>query len=145
MTGSSAPPPATRVQEPGPTQLEAAALPPGTAAQQAAAPATPGLQGVPLVVDSGTLVLNGTLVHLSGVDGEPGEPAQQLLRYIGGRPVECRPVDAENAQYRCTVGRYDVGEAVVLNGAARATRNAPPDLRTAEQQARDAGRGIWRR
>jgi endonuclease YncB( thermonuclease family) len=47
-------------------------------------------------------------------------------------------------QYRCKLGEYDLGEAVVLNGAGRAAADAPEQLRDAEDKARSAGRGIWR-
>ena len=60
-------------------------------------------------------------------------------------------IAAENAggadpmQFRCTIGDYDLGEAILLNGAGRASGDAPERLRGAEQKARLAGRGIWGR
>jgi endonuclease YncB( thermonuclease family) len=60
---------------------------------------------------------------------------------LNGREIACQPVDG--GQYRCKLGEYDLGEAVVLNGAARAAANAPERLRDAEARARTAGRGIW--
>jgi endonuclease YncB( thermonuclease family) len=100
---------------------------------------------VPVVVDSATLRVNGALVHLNGVAGEPGEPAQALARYIAGREVACEPVDRGTPQFSCIIGDYDLGEAILLNGAGRASADAPERLRGAEQQARRAGRGIWSR
>ena len=96
------------------------------------------------VIDTGTLALNGATVRLSGVEGEAGAVAGDLARYIRGREVACQPVDRGVAQYRCKLGEYDLSEAVVLNGAARAAANAPERLRDAEAQARSAARGIWR-
>jgi endonuclease YncB( thermonuclease family) len=100
---------------------------------------------VPQVVDTGTLRLNGTVVRLSGITGEAGEPAQELGRYIRGREITCQPTEAGAGQYRCTLGDYDLSEAVLLNGAGRAAKDASERLRQAEQQARLAGRGIWAR
>jgi hypothetical protein len=102
------------------------------------------VRGVPRLVDTGTLVLNGATVHLSGVEGQGGQPVQDLDRYIRGREVACQPVDRASAQYRCKLGEYDLGEAVLLNGAGRAAADAPDRLRDAEGKARAAGRGIWR-
>ena len=100
--------------------------------------------GAPLVVDTGTLVVQGTVIHLSGVEGEAGDAARELVRYLRGRPVACEPVDAGGGQYRCKLGDYDLGEAVLLNGAGRAAGNASERLRGAEERARAFGRGIWR-
>jgi endonuclease YncB( thermonuclease family) len=106
--------------------------------------ATPqGLRGVPRVLDTGTLLLNGTTVRLSGVEGQGGQPVYDLVRYLSGREVACQPVERDGGQYRCKLGEYDLGEAVVLNGAGRAAANAPERLREAEAKARTAGRGIW--
>ena len=90
------------------------------------------------------MLLNGARVRLNGVAGEPGEAANQLGRYIAGREVDCEPVDRAAGQYRCKVAGYDLGEAALLNGAARAAADASERLRAAEEKARLAGRGIWR-
>jgi 1A family penicillin-binding protein len=142
LTGSAKPPPSP---PPGPVAEERPALPPA-ALKQAALTDTPVqlLRGVPQVIDTGTLALNGATVRLSGVEGEAGAVAGDLARYIRGREVACQPVDRGVAQYRCKLGEYDLSEAVVLNGAARAAANAPERLRDAEAQARSAARGIWR-
>jgi hypothetical protein len=108
--------------------------------------AAPGpLRGPPLVVDTGTLVVQGVVIHLDGVDGETGAPARELVRYLSGRPVACEPVEDGSGQYRCKLGDYDLGEAVVLNGAGRAAANASERMRGAEDRARAFNRGIWRR
>jgi 1A family penicillin-binding protein len=115
-----------------------------TAVPVAATPSPQALRGVPQIVDTSTLRINGSVVRLSGVAGEAGKPAQELGQYIRGREIACHPADAAG-QYRCTLGGYDLGEAVLLNGAGRAAGDAPERLRQAEQQARLAGRGIWAR
>ena len=43
------------------------------------------------------------------------------------------------------IGDYDLGEAILLNGAGRAAADAPERLRSAEEKARGAGRGVWKR
>jgi penicillin-binding protein 1A len=138
LTGSAKPPksaPPTAVAEERPMALKPAAL---------AEAAPQSLRGVPQVVDTGTLVLNGATVQLSGVEGEAGPVVSDLARYIKGREIACQPVERRATQYRCKLGEYDLSEAVVLNGAGRAAANAPERLRDAEAQARSAGRGIWR-
>jgi penicillin-binding protein 1A len=120
----------------------------GSVATGSALPAATGgaalvIEGVPLVVDTATLRFRDRLVHLSGVSGEAGEFARDMARYIGGREVACRPADASGSQYRCQVGEYDLGAAVLFNGGGRAAPDAPAELKSAEDQARSAGRGLW--
>jgi penicillin-binding protein 1A len=103
------------------------------------------IQGVPLVVDTATLSFGGRTVRLAGVSGENGEFARELTHYIGGRQVTCSPDDAVASQYRCRVGAYDLAEAVLFNGGGRAAPDASPELKSAEEAARSAGRGLWGR
>jgi endonuclease YncB( thermonuclease family) len=110
-----------------------------------AGPAPEQSRGVPLVVDSATLLLNGTLVRLEGIAGERGTPANELARYIAGREVACEPTGPGAPKFRCKLGDYDLGEAILLNGAGRAADNAPERLRNAQEKARLAGRGVWGR
>lgn len=131
LTGSS-------TEQPVATIPAKTAIPVGSTPPQA-------LRGVPQIVDTATLRLNGTVIRLSGIAGEGGKPAQELGQYIRGREVVCQPAEAAAGQYRCKLGEYDLGEAVLLNGAGRASDDAPERLRQAEQQARHAGRGIWAR
>jgi penicillin-binding protein 1A len=118
----------TETAEPPPTSAE----PPGI------------LRGVPTVADTATLVFRDGVAHLGGVEGEKGELARELVRYIHGREVVCRLTEPEATEYCCRVDNIDVGEAVVLNGAGRATANASERLLNAEEKAQLAGRGIWR-
>jgi penicillin-binding protein 1A len=138
LTGGGRPPPAVTEQK-QPAQPPAGVKP---ASLTEAAPQA--VRGVPRIVDTATLVLNGATVRLSGVEGEAGQAVRDLDRYISGREVACQPVDHGAVQYRCKLGEYDLGEAVVLNGAGRAAADAPEQLRDAEDKARSAGRGIWR-
>jgi penicillin-binding protein 1A len=101
------------------------------------------IEGVPVVVDTATLSFGDRTVHLAGISGETGELARDMANYIGGRQVICRPDDAVAAQYRCRVGAYDLAEAVLFNGGGRAAPDATPELKSAEEAARSAGRGLW--
>jgi penicillin-binding protein 1A len=139
LTGGGRPPPAVAEQQQQPAQPPAGVKP---ASLTEAAPQA--VRGVPRIVDTATLVLNGATVRLSGVDGEAGQAARDLDGYISGREVACQPVERGAVQYRCKLGEFDLGEAVVLNGAGRAAADAPERLHDAEDKARSAGRGIWR-
>ena len=85
LTGSAAPPQAP-VAEQAPTQQTAAVKPAALTE-----PAPQPVRGVPLVVDSGTLMLRGATVHLNGIEGEAGEAAQDLTRYIAGASYQINP------------------------------------------------------
>src|SRR5205823_3323345 len=128
-----------------PAQAAQPPAPPPPAPARSSSPAPKQLRGQPTVVDSGTLLMDGVLVHLDGIKGSPGEAAHELYRYIAGREVACDPAAAGAPQYRCKIGDYDLGEAVLLNGAGRAAPDAPERLREFEQKARTANRGIWRK
>jgi endonuclease YncB( thermonuclease family) len=89
------------------------------------------------------LVFRDGIAHLSGVEGENGKPARELVRYIRGREVVCEPTEPGTTQHRCKVDNIDLGEAVVLNGAGRAAADASERLLDAEEKAQLDGRGIW--
>lgn len=100
------------------------------------------LSGWPRVLDTGTLAFGGQIVRLSGIDGEDGRMASQLGRFIRGREVACEPGGEE---VRCTLGGQDLAEMIVAAGGARAKPDAPDALLAAEEQARSARLGLWRR
>ncbi len=102
------------------------------------------IEGVPLVLDTGTLVINDRTVHLAGVEGESGKAARDMARYIAGRQVTCEPLGGAGG-YRCRVGGHDLGDVVVFNGGGLAAADASPSLKIAEEEAREAGRGVWAR
>jgi outer membrane protein OmpA-like peptidoglycan-associated protein len=100
------------------------------------------IAGRPVVLDTGTLVIDRQIVKLAGVVGELGKYADQMTAYIGAKSVECRPVgDA----YRCAIGGYDLSEVIVFNGGGRAAPDAPGEIKAAELKARANGVGIWER
>jgi penicillin-binding protein 1A len=126
-------------------EAERVSAPPvsGSTAPIAAAPPSV-LRGVPTVADTATLVFRDGTAHLLGVEGEKGELAHELEQYIGGREVMCEAAAAGSEQYRCRINNIDVGEAVVLNGAGRAAADASDRMRSDQQKAQAAGRGLWR-
>jgi 1A family penicillin-binding protein len=102
------------------------------------------IRGVPEVLDTGTLAIRGTLVRLEGIQGERGNLARQLARFLRRREVACAPGDAPGAQ-RCQIGGYNLSAIILAAGGGRATADASEELLAAEEQARSARLGVWRR
>ncbi len=113
----------------------------------AAAPTAPAgtITGIPLIIDTGTLLFQGHLVRLAGVEGETGQLSEEMARFIAGRAVVCQPAAPAADTYRCRIDGVDLARAVLYNGGGRAAPDAPQDLKIAEEQAREAGRGLWER
>lgn len=122
-----------------PASKERPQAPPTPAAPPASAERP--LVGVPEVVDTGTLRINGRTVTLRGVRGEGGSHARRMASYIGGREASCAPASAD--LYRCVVAGWDLSEVVLFNGGGLASADAPAALRRQEDKAREAGRGVW--
>jgi hypothetical protein len=100
---------------------------------------------VPDVIDTSTLWLDGKIVRLFGVEwvrgaGEPDE----LNRYLRGREVTCEPASRPD-KYRCRVDGQDLSRVVLYNGGGKSTAEATPDLKSAEDHARQAKMGLWSR
>jgi penicillin-binding protein 1A len=114
--------------------------PTNAAPPQAAGP----VRGAAEVVDTGTLDIRGRVVRLVGVEGEDGRFAQQLARFLRRRDVVCEPA-ANSDRHRCKVEGHDLSALVLLNGGGRATADAPQELLSAEEEARSARLGVWRR
>ncbi|HEY8567081.1 MAG TPA: PBP1A family penicillin-binding protein [Beijerinckiaceae bacterium] len=107
-------------------------------------PARPsGLRGVPEVLDTGTLAFGGAIVRLQGVEGEDGRLARQLSRYLRGREITCEAAGGQGA--RCDLEGQDLATMIISAGGARTAPDASPDLLAAEEQARSARLGLWRR
>ena len=100
------------------------------------------LRGQPQVLDTGTLTFGDQIVRLRGVEGEGGRMARQLDRFLHRREVTCA-LGSEEAH--CTLDGRDVAEMIVSAGGARARSDAPNALLAAEEQARSARLGLWRR
>ncbi len=102
------------------------------------------LRGVPDVIDTATLSLQGEVIRLFGVEWAPGGgKPDDLTRYLQGRETICEPM-GENDLYRCQVGGQDLSRVVLFNGGGKPTSEATPDLKAAADKAREARLGVWR-
>jgi membrane peptidoglycan carboxypeptidase len=102
------------------------------------------LRGAASVVDTGVLDMEGQPIRLLGVEGTGGRAAREFARYLRRRDVECERA-ADSAAYRCRADGQDLSEVVLFNGGGRASSDATPDLLAAEEKARSARIGVWRR
>ncbi|MCA1416328.1 hypothetical protein I6F30_35145 [Bradyrhizobium sp. NBAIM20] len=96
------------------------------------------------VLMTNSLVLEGQRapLQLAWIMGY-GEPHRTMLEKFlldQGGQLTCDPAEG---LYRCYVNNIDVGQAAVMNGAARYAGNAPASYRIAESDARQKRRGIW--
>lgn len=96
------------------------------------------------VIDTATLKVGGKVVHLFGVEWVRGGQAEELARYIGGRPVTCQPAPGSETM-NCLVDGRDLSEVVLFNGGGRASPEASPELVAAEDHARSERLGVWKR
>jgi endonuclease YncB( thermonuclease family) len=139
-----------------PVASQAGAAEPAVASNEAASPlqdpepsttgstaSSASLRGVPEVIDTATLSLNGEVVRLFGVEWAPGGgKPEDLTRYLNGREVACEPAGG-NDVYRCQVGNQDLSRVVLFNGGGRPTSDASPELKAAADKARQAKIGVW--
>ncbi len=113
------------------------------------------------VIDGDTLVVEGRLVQLSGIDApELGqrcfndskswrcglEAALALRKLIAFGEVVCESADPESqsAQASCSVDDKDLAVALLQQGYAVALPEAPSAFQTAQNSAKEAKFGIWR-
>ncbi len=85
-----------------------------------------------------------TTVTLFGIDGVPGEAAQNLQGFLGatGNRLTCQA--QTGADFVCLLpDGTDVAQAALINGAARAKADAFDAYRAQEAAAQAARRGIW--
>ena len=102
------------------------------------------LVGVPEVIDTSTLRIEGNLIRLFGVEWARGGQSDDLVRYLRGRAITCRPTGAGDL-YRCDVDGRDLSQVVLYNGGGRATADAPPELVAAENHAKTEKLGVWKK
>jgi 1A family penicillin-binding protein len=144
--------PVARAGAPGPVAGLPADLPAAGVPQVAGTLGPPGarastrdiVRGVPEVLDTGTLAISGARIRLEGVASESGTLARQLARFLRRREVVCAAVATPDLQ-RCEIDGENLSEIIIAAGGARATTDAPAELLAAEDQARSARLGIWRR
>ena len=113
------------------------------------------------VIDGDTLVVDGQLVQLAGIDApELGqrcfndgkswrcglEAALALRKLIAFGEVVCEAVEAEpkTAKANCSVDDKDIAVALLQQGYAIALPEASSPLQAAQNSAKDAKFGIWR-
>lgn len=120
------------------------------------------LVGRASVIDADTIEVLGQRVSIHGVDapesgqmcfregGEPWRCGQQgalaLADVLGATPVSCERVDTDRygrMVAKCNAGGRDVGGWLVSEGWAMAFTRYSMDYTEAEQQARNAKRGVW--
>ena len=115
------------------------------------------------VVDGDSLRLDGRNVRLHGIDAPEldqscllangksyncGRDAKAHLRtLIANRGVRCNQIDVDRYGRDiavCTAGKTELNRAMVKNGWAMAYRRYSLNYTGAENQARNAQKGIWR-
>jgi membrane peptidoglycan carboxypeptidase len=101
-----------------------------------------GIRGVPNIQTTGVIEVDRRTVRLFGVEGVRGRAVREFRRYVGRREVVCERAGSGNL-YRCRLGDQDLSRVVLYNGGGRATQDATPELKAAEQQARTERAGIW--
>ena len=123
--------------------------------------AEPRVQEANPVIDGDTLVIEGRLVQLAGIDApELGqrcfnqgkswrcglEAALALRKLIAFGEVVCETDEAEprTAKGRCSVDDKDLAVALVQQGYAIVLPEATAPLQTAQNSAQEAKFGIWR-
>lgn len=135
----------SQVVEPTATGTVSAAQGPSETA--AVAPSTGGrvLRGVPDVIDTATLSLDGEVVRLFGVEWAPGGgKPDDLTQYLRGREISCEQVKTGES-YRCQVDGQDLSRVVLFNGGGKTTAEATAELKATEEKARAAQTGVWAR
>lgn len=121
------------------------------------------LRGQASIIDGDTLEIHGTRIRLWGIDapessqlcrGEDSLPyrcgakaANELDRFIAGRPVSCEPVSRDvygRTVATCSVGGVDLAKWLVRGGLAldwpKYSRGKYDD---AQREAEQAARGVW--
>ncbi|EME68833.1 hypothetical protein H261_16503 [Paramagnetospirillum caucaseum] len=127
-----------QLQKPAPV-VPAAAIPP---VKQVPA----SHSGIPEILDTATLSVNGQRLPLAGLRPvnlpEAEAAARNYVSQAGGVTCDLAPVGG----WRCVslAKGLDIAEVFALSGFAKAAANAPDFIRNAEGMARQNGMGVWR-
>jgi endonuclease YncB( thermonuclease family) len=124
---------------PQPKPADADALKPAPSSGRAVSGAVQGLsaEGWPNVA--------GQVVRLQGLTAIAPEQRKRFESWLAGHEntLQCEP--QAGGTYRClTKARADVAEALLLNGAATATGDAPAAYKDAMARAMAEKRGLWK-
>lgn len=95
------------------------------------------------VVDTETVTIDGRSVKLAWVSGDvPSEAIQPFQDYILTHPgkATCEPV---GNRWRCTLGRQNLSEVLLMSGLSCPRPGAPESLRAAANLARNQRKGVW--
>jgi serine/threonine protein kinase len=146
--------PKTASNQPPPSRSEGHATAPVNGSELSTAPGLPAtISGPVQVIDTATLLIGKTRVHLAGVTGLSGDFASvfaKTLTELGGKASCDRVPDSQS--YDCSVpfpgsarSRADLAEIVLLNGAALPATDATPSQRQKSATAKAAARGVWKK
>lgn len=138
----TSPKPADEARERTAPRGDAAPTPGSATAERTEPTAGPEIRGVPEVIDTATLRLEGKVIRLFGVEWDRGGVGDELSSYLRGRLVTCKPAGQGDA-YRCAVDGRDLSQAILYNGGGRAASSATPELIEAENHARSQKIGVW--
>jgi hypothetical protein len=110
-----------------------------------AAPAGPPITGtVTAYSTDGWPIIGNQVLPLFGIDGIAANAQAGLQGWISsmGNTLTCTA--QPGGLYTCLSPQgVDIAEGAILNGAGRATADAPPLYQSAQQQAQAAKRGVW--
>jgi endonuclease YncB( thermonuclease family) len=99
----------------------------------------------PTVRDTATLVVEGKIYRLQGVEGLGGQYARDLQGYIAAHDdaLMCQP-QGKPDHYICVLpDGTDVAKEALVNGAAKVSADSPDSYRLQQAEALDNKRGIW--
>ena len=123
------------------SSAQAEAEPPHVLKHQATAVGP--IEGAATVLDTGHLVVNGTVVALFGVDGVGAPYDAQMGQFVKaqGGNVVCNPTAKD---FICTTSQgVDIAKAALVNGAARANADATENYVRQQEDAKAHHRGVW--
>jgi endonuclease YncB( thermonuclease family) len=99
----------------------------------------------PMVRDTATIVVEGKIYRLDGIEGLGGQYARDLQGYIAAHDdaLMCQP-QGNGDRYICVMpDGTDVAKEALVNGAAKVAPNSPDSYRLQQAEALDNKRGIW--